>query len=234
MRHRFLCTSCAVLPRCERATIRSIVCQSEFPAQGKNLGIRNTIDPPLGVLGTKAENAIIEQELPVLTAIGAAAARQQTFHPVSIFFDLLIVVPDAVLDGNIQIAVFPAAVFQKLQQPPADLGTLFHGLVFVEGQCKVGVILSGQAIAVKRTAEIIAPEKEVPLTAPERRRLGILILITDEILGDGVHEGIHDRISCFSGHDQGLAFISHCMCTAVGFLLFFRIDELKAHGIEVL
>ena len=72
-----------------------------------------------------------------------------------------------VLNGNIQIAVFPAAMFQKLQQPPADLSTLFHGLVFVEGQCKVGVIPSGQAIAVKRTAEIIAPEKEVPLTAPE-------------------------------------------------------------------
>ena len=82
------------------------------------------------------------------------------------------VVPDAVLDGNIQIAVFPETVFQKLQQPPADLGTLFHSLVFVEAQCKVGVITSGQAIAVERTAEIIAPEEEVPLTAPERCRLG--------------------------------------------------------------
>ena len=85
---------------------------------------------------TEAENAIIKQEFPVLTAIGAAAARQQTFHSVSIFFDLLMVVPDAVLDGNIQIAVFPAAVFQKLQQPPADLGTLFHGLILIETQCK--------------------------------------------------------------------------------------------------
>lgn len=129
MRHRFLCTSCTASPRCERAAVRSIVCQAEFPAQGKNLGIRNTIELPLGVLGTEAEDAIIKQEFPILTAVAAAAARQQTFHPVSIFFNLLIVVPDAVLDGNIQIAVFPAAVFQKLQQPPADLGTLFHGLV---------------------------------------------------------------------------------------------------------
>ena len=92
--------------------------------------------------GAKTENAIIEQEFSVLTAIGATTARQQVFHPVSIFFDLLMVVPDAVLDGNIQIAVFPAAVFQKLQQPPADLGTLFHGLILIETQCKVGVIPS--------------------------------------------------------------------------------------------
>ena len=144
------------------------------------------------------------------------------------------VVPDAVLDGNIQIAVFSAAVFQKLQQPPADLGTLFHGLILIETQCKVGIVPSGQAIAMKRTAEIIAPEKEVPLTAPERRRLGILILITDEILGDGVHEGFHDRISYFSGHNQGLALISRCMRTVVGFLLFFRIDKLKAHRMNIL
>ena len=54
-----------VLPRCERAAISCIVCQAEFPAQGKNLGIRNTIELPLGVLGTEAENAIIKQEFPV-------------------------------------------------------------------------------------------------------------------------------------------------------------------------
>ena len=143
------------------------------------------------------------------------------------------VVPDAVLDGNIQIAVFPAAVFQKLQQPPADLGTLFHSLVLVEVQCKVGIIPSGQATAVERIAEIIAPEEEIPLTAPERRRLGILILIADEILGDGVHNGLHNRISYLSSHNQGLALISRCMRTAVGFLLFFRIDKLKAHGMNI-
>ena len=143
------------------------------------------------------------------------------------------VVPDAVLDGNIQIAVFPAAVFQKLQQPPADLSTLFHSLVFVEAQCKVGIVPSGQATAVERIAEIIAPEVEVPLTAPERRRFGILILIADEILANGIHNGLHNRIASFSGHEQGLAPISHCMRTAVGFLLFFRIDKLKAHGMNI-
>src|SRR5699024_12520086 len=75
-------------------------------------------------------------------------------------------------------------------------------------------------------------EVEVPLTAPERRRFGILILITDEILANGIHNGLHNRIASFSGHEQGLAPISHCMRTAVGFLLFFRIDKLKAHGID--
>src|SRR5699024_4939679 len=198
MRHRFLCTSCTASPRCERAAVRSIVCQAEFPAQGKNLGIRNTIEPPLGVLGTKTESAIIKQELPVPIAVGTAVARQQIFHRLRIFFDLLMVVPDAVLDSNIQIAVFPAAVFQKLQQPPADLGTLFHSMLFVETQCKVGIIPSGQAIAVERIAEIIAPEEEIPLTATKRCRLGILILIADEILGDGVHNGLHNRISYLS------------------------------------
>src|SRR5699024_6978105 len=138
---------------------------------------------------------MIKQEFPVLTAIGVAPACQQTYHPISIFFNLLMVVPDAVLDGNIQIAVFPAAVFQKLQQPPADLSTLFHSLVFVEAQCKVGIVPSGQATAVERIAEIIAPEVEVPLTAPERRRFGILILITDEILANGIHNEI-GRASC--------------------------------------
>ena len=85
----------------------------------------------------------------------------------------------------------------------------------------------------ERIAEIIAPEEEIPLTAPERRRLGILILIADEILGDGVHNGLHNRISYLSSHNQGLALISRCMRTAVGFLLFFRIDKLKAHGMNI-
>src|SRR5699024_4340669 len=81
----------------------------------------------------------------------------------------------------------------------------------------------------RRSSDLV----EVPLTAPERRRFGILILITDEILANGIHNGLHNRIASFSGHEQGLAPISHCMRTAVGFLLFFRIDKLKAHGMNI-
>lgn len=90
-------------------------------------------------------------------------------------------------------------------------------------------VLSAGRLALEQTfSQLYHEQKHI-----EDLGLDILILITDEILGDGVHEGIHDRISCFSGHDQGLALISHCMRTAVGFLLFFRIDELNAHGMNI-
>lgn len=163
MRHRFLCTSCTASPRCERAAVRSIVCQAEFPAQGKNLGIRNTIELPLAYLDESRKcHYQTGTSRPYCHRCSCSPATRY-FHPAQIFFDFLHWSYQRLCwTATSRLRFFRQRCSRNCSSRQQTSSRLFHGLTFIEAQCEIGVIPSGQTIAVERIAEIIATRKRGP------------------------------------------------------------------------